>query len=252
MEPCTEGARGLSPRVRGNLRADQRPAVGRRSIPACTGEPSLPTELATDLAVYPRVYGGTPNSSFVMAYALGLSPRVRGNRGQRMDGGAGIRSIPACTGEPCGRNPGSGIGQVYPRVYGGTFMGAVDKANEHGLSPRVRGNPASRRFILASCGSIPACTGEPPVTPARRIWRTVYPRVYGGTPCLPRRRLDADGLSPRVRGNRGRRCRRFSGLRSIPACTGEPSWASAASASLRVYPRVYGGTPSVSPSRRTV
>ncbi len=34
---------------------------------------------------------------------------------------------------------------------------------------------------LAMSRSIPACTGEPPLSIAYRTEREVYPRVYGGT-----------------------------------------------------------------------
>ena len=54
--------------------------------------------------------------------------------------------------------------------------------------------------------------------------------------------LDAEGLSPRVRGNLNRGARGMLPTRSIPACAGEPCSASVASRSARVYPRVCGGT----------
>ncbi len=50
------------------------------------------------------------------------------------------------------------------------------------------------------------------------------------------------GLSPRARGNPRVRDERRAEARSIPACAGEPNSANALSASVRVYPRVRGGT----------
>ena len=50
---------GLSPRVRGNPPARLRPSSAARSIPACAGEPTAATHLATIPRVYPRVCGGT-------------------------------------------------------------------------------------------------------------------------------------------------------------------------------------------------
>ena len=70
----------------------------------------------------------------------GLSPRVRGNQSAVGTGGVGIGSIPACTGEPSVRDIGSGHGEVYPRVYGGTERMRQQVDGAHGLSPRVRGN----------------------------------------------------------------------------------------------------------------
>ena len=74
------GARGLSPRVRGNHEARSKLVVGARSIPACAGEPAC---------------GTTPPVP-----AQGLSPRVRGNPRRRHPSHAPARSIPACAGEP--------------------------------------------------------------------------------------------------------------------------------------------------------
>ena len=92
--------RGLSPRVRGNPRAERQRSVGYGSIPACTGEPPEQSlHLQVD-GVYPRVYGGTGTQNLDTPYATGLSPRVRGNPGD----------------QACERK----ITGVYPRVYGGT------------------------------------------------------------------------------------------------------------------------------------
>ena len=72
-------ARGLSPRVRGNLlqatRADQR----LRSIPACAGEPRPAVLERYPEPVYPRVCGGTRSARLGWSGWAGLSPRVRGN-----------------------------------------------------------------------------------------------------------------------------------------------------------------------------
>ncbi len=154
------------------------------------------------------------------------------------------RSIPACTGEPRSGSAGSGPVEVYPRVYGGTPHARSVLTRLQGLSPRVRGNPYQFRIGMEQSGSIPACTGEP-IPRLRRRGRTrVYPRVYGGTIFDVPGRSHIMGLSPRVRGNR------FSATffgplqRSIPACTGEPVRRTSSISLARVYPRVYGGTPS--------
>ena len=91
-----------------------------------------------------------------------------------------------------------------------------------GLSPRVRGNR------------------HPPSDWAAA--HRVYPRVYGGTirEALPAE--DPEGLSPRVRGNRNILFPERFRPRSIPACTGEPETSPGPAHSIRVYPRVYGGT----------
>ena len=71
--------------------------------------------------------------------------------------------------------------------------------------------------------SIPAFGREPPSSPVRIRFFWVYPRVCGGTAGLGYIDSDAQGLSPRVRGNQF--CR---DLRYPP---------------VTVYPHVSGGTP---------
>ena len=253
---------GLSPRVRGNQSSPGRSKARSRSIPACTGEPTSSPLSSSKGRVYPRVYGGTSFRRANGHAARGLSPRVRGNRLAREQGKAGrgsipactgnhrtsyqlhisLRSIPACTGEPpvC---PPTVLGKrVYPRVYGGTFERWSQRAQDFGLSPRVRGNRSLSPEFKFLCGSIPACTGEPERPRGRRGRCGVYPRVYGGTAMANMVDLFPQGLSPRVRGNRLHLLPSEPLLRSIPACTGEPSYPTAPGLEGGVYPRVYGGT----------
>ena len=91
---------GLSPRVRGNPSPLPACLVALRSIPACAGEPGLSDAVVSLPEVYPRVCGGTPRTSTTASVRLGLSPRVRGNPVSAPVGSTGLRSIPACAGEP--------------------------------------------------------------------------------------------------------------------------------------------------------
>ena len=118
--------------------------------------------------------------------------------------------------------------QVYPRVGGGT-LAPSSIVGFSGLSPRGRGNPATRYSPFGSLdGSIPAWAGEPPTySPVgTQPLMTVYPRVGGGTQKLISYPDVAIGLSPRGRGN--------------------PAMATHAQ---RVHPRVGGGTTIYSQSR---
>ena len=145
--------------------------------------------------------GGTLHESRIEAVALGLSPRVRGNRSpvsyiQRNQG-----SIPACAGEPTSGAPLPPVLKVYPRVCGGTSVTRRGIFFSNGLSPRVRGNLPDPSLVRYSEGSIPACAGEPtsgaPLPPVLKV----YPRVCGGTGTVPNSDATSKGLSPRVRGN---------------------------------------------------
>ena len=174
--------KGLSPRVRGNLRAGYDVTGVDRSIPACAGEPLIGFNAVMQSEVYPRVCGGTPRSGTAPMPTRGLSPRVRGNPPVSGESGHAIRSIPACAGEPAAEGTPAGRPQVYPRVCGGTPHWTPSATSSSGLSPRVRGNRANPTPVDDPPGSIPACAGEPRCqTPAPHP-ATVYPRVCGGTP----------------------------------------------------------------------
>ena len=67
------------------------------------------------------MYGGTDSIKGPIYPTQGLSPRVRGNQQQQQQEVVKYGSIPACTGEPLYDRGKRLAGQVYPRVYGGTF-----------------------------------------------------------------------------------------------------------------------------------
>ena len=94
------GNSGLSPRVRGNPPNIHNRNRGIGSIPACAGEPSLVVLTIRFARVYPRVCGGTERVGDAPDSDMGLSPRVRGNRGPLSVLLFDVGSIPACAGEP--------------------------------------------------------------------------------------------------------------------------------------------------------
>ena len=65
--------------------------------------------------------------------------------------------------------------------------------------------------------------------------------MCGGNRRPYQRRVDARGLSPRVRGKPPRNRARVSAGRSIPACAGETATSDCDCRANRVYPRVCGG-----------
>ena len=233
---------GLSPRVRGNLTNKAWANGVKRSIPACTGEPSRPRLPLSVARVYPRVYGGTFGMRSVLPVRLGLSPRVRGNLPDAARTLLDNRSIPACAGEPAINRESRRSLWVYPRVCGGTPQTERPQTGYYGLSPRVRGNPEVMTPGISLQRSIPACAGEPAFFCHFSGKSQVYPRVCGGTllkegfPCINK------GLSPRVRGNLQDNHNARAAVGSIPACAGEPFVQSLGRIIRRVYPRVCGGT----------
>ncbi len=178
----------------------------------------------------------------LFAFAMGLSPRVRGNLERRAGGGGWLGSIPARAGEPWdAAGLGSGV-WVYPRACGGTLITHPDFPLATGLSPRVRGN------LQASCGraredgSIPARAGEPGRPGRRPAMTWVYPRACGGTLVRPTEAVSVAGLSPRVRGNPLDESVPPGRTWSIPARAGEPTRRARSMTAPRVYPRACGGT----------
>ena len=235
-------APGLSPRVRGNPPLPSVCSAPLRSIPACAGEPTLRSSTQPLAAVYPRVCGGTAVAYAVTGGFPGLSPRVRGNQFPDNQRRVWTRSIPACAGEPHSRARTLVRVTVYPRVCGGTSSAASRRLSSRGLSPRVRGNLMLHPQHILGFRSIPACAGEPgPVAVPYRLLE-VYPRVCGGTRLPVRGDGDVQGLSPRVRGNLGRKGQIAHGNGSIPACAGEPVRKGEPECLREVYPRVCGGT----------
>ena len=140
----------------------------------------------------------------------------------RAVGAKHLGSIPACAGEPRSLCVQRSPVTVYPRVCGGTPAGARPGLRRAGLSPRVRGNPSLFGDTSSRPRSIPACAGEPPPTMTQSMPSRVYPRVCGGTECVVTAKPFRYGLSPRVRGNPRAHAAKLAGLRSIPACAGEP------------------------------
>ena len=151
-------------------------------------------------------------------------------------------SIPAYAGEPSSSIPFAMLGEVYPRVCGGTFLPLHISGGLGGLSPRMRGNQCTNAALARAGRSIPAYAGEPPPRLRPRMPSGVYPRVCGGT--VEGRAVwpPLRGLSPRMRGNPALRAAQRRRGRSIPAYAGEPSSSVCRILGGGVYPRVCGGT----------
>ena len=91
-----------------------------------------------------------------------------------------------------------------------------------GLSPRVRGNHASRVILSNKARTIPACAGEPLQSGDCNFIGWDYPRVCGGTFSRLITFFWQLVLSPRVRGNLILPAGVLVSVSTIPACAGEP------------------------------
>ena len=208
--------------MRGNLLLEMPAAIPARSIPAYAGEPLVLLVRRKPDEVYPRVCGGTAPTPGWGGCALGLSPRMRGNRHPLVRATRPGGSIPAYAGEPPASPTPSHTRPLYPRVCGGTPRRRRYTSPAGGLSPRMRGNHTSCWRNLNIFGSIPAYAGEPHPHPRQRANQTVYPRVCGGTTQEGGYNVNIVGLSPRMRGNRCADSGAEAAGGSIPAYAGEP------------------------------
>ena len=190
--------------------------------------------------------GGSLFYRHLRGVAVGLSPRVRGKPVSMADANCAGGSIPACAGEAAIERGQVEQQKVYPRVCGGSDASSANDATRAGLSPRVRGKRRWRRSEWRPPGSIPACAGEAAGYDMDMRHYSVYPRVCGGSTGRNLVMNRNTGLSPRVRGKRRRRGRRTPGAGSIPACAGEACRRRTPAGSAGVYPRVCGGSASIS------
>ena len=172
----------------------------------------------------------------------GLSPRGRGNRGDRLITTSRIGSIPAWAGKPVGSAGHSGFGRVYPRVGGETVDPSFTCIVIDGLSPRGRGNRRLSRYLAVRLRSIPAWAGKPQVSHESSTSIMVYPRVGGETTPIITDMTPEQGLSPRGRGNPASIPGAAAGAGSIPAWAGKPKRCRTARTERWVYPRVGGET----------
>ncbi len=91
---------GLSPRVRGDRLPATLESIIAGSIPAGAGGPKDRNSTNPHKMVYPRGCGETTGTVSQVLTELGLSPRVRGDRLQRVARRNSERSIPAGAGGP--------------------------------------------------------------------------------------------------------------------------------------------------------
>ena len=163
------------PRACGGTRSTPRGpkrSLALGSIPARAGEPAVPEGPGgSTVQVYPRACGGTK-----LTLKVGVSSPEPVY--PRACGGTSATSV------EIDRRAALGLS---PRVRGNRVVRGLGESHSSGLSPRVRGNPSAcrRRNSSAYARVYPrACGGTVASCPygrgRRRPW--VYPRACGGTP----------------------------------------------------------------------
>ena len=225
-------AQPVHPRVCGERAGFVSSAIALlRFIPACAGNASVPTLCVTAATVHPRVCGERLPSPCSGSGSTGSSPRVRGTPVHASQAAGDQRFIPACAGNAVRRQLGQQRGA--------------------GSSPRVRGTPSRRRRASPRSPVHPRVCGERSGTDAEGgdLPRFI-PACAGNARRLARRKRDAAGSSPRVRGTPGGQRQPHRHPRFIPACAGNAAAAAWASPPPAVHPRVCGERARRSPRSR--
>ena len=157
-------SRGSSPRLRGTLFVNELPAGGSGIIPALAGNTIGRASRRTGL--------------------WGSSPRLRGTL-HRVDGqchGRGI--IPALAGNtPVDPVHAQNSGD-HPRACGEHIRHALNRAEQRGSSPRLRGTLMFRWLGNGWAGIIPALAGNTPNYTRMRYYARIIPALAGNTGCM--------------------------------------------------------------------
>ena len=175
-----------------------------------------------------------------MAAENGSSPRVRGEHPRHPPHLHTLRIIPACAGRTTLSCPWAMGWTDHPRVCGANPLHHPLRHHRPGSSPRVRGERGGGGQCRGSGRIIPACAGR---TPEARLWRrrpSDHPRVCGANPVMVGILDNANGSSPRVRGERVHDLEVVAAVRIIPACAGRTSMRVSACRMTPDHPRVCG------------
>ena len=154
---------------------------------------------------------------------MGPSPQARGNRGFRLLGGDGERSIPAGAGKPTLDDMRDALTGVHPRRRGETVVSWSMPLPTTGPSPQARGNQTRLFLALVPAGSIPAGAGKPEWSRCCSASWQVHPRRRGETGMVQVLLGIVAGSSPQARGNHREQVIDHASDGSIPAGAGKPS-----------------------------
>ena len=211
-----------------------------RFIPACAGNSASALSSTTAPPVHPRVCGELYSFETRGDLQSGSSPRVRGTLGERHEGCAIHRFIPACAGNSR-RMPARAMScTVHPRVCGELSVCVTWMVTVTGSSPRVRGTLTLLSRASAMSWFIPACAGNSRMLRAPSGALSVHPRVCGELLASYPPSPLGGGSSPRVRGTLPRSFGVATGKRFIPACAGNSKGGDGTAITWAVHPRVCG------------
>ena len=125
-------------------------------------------------------------------------------------------------------------------MCGENESGSHDNHRPKGSSPRVRGKPGTREWVMCGTRLIPACAGKTRFVANGLTGRPAHPRVCGENTSPITHKLYERGSSPRVRGKQrpAHSSNQITGL--IPACAGKTAYERRAREAHWAHPRVCG------------
>ena len=236
---------GSSPHVRGAPGVDGRLRRCGGIIPACAGSTRRNACGRFASRDHPRMCGEHGEIEVDGCACPGSSPHVRGALAVIRFWRTIVGIIPACAGSTAPADHILPSCRDHPRMCGEHDGVQAILTTDKGSSPHVRG----ARFLLENLrhfrGIIPACAGStvaraPVLTPSRD-----HPRMCGEHVFRSRRRMDARGSSPHVRGARLVRGVQGVALGIIPACAGSTTSPADTCPHHRDHPRMCGEHPLV-------
>ncbi len=170
---------GSSPRMRGTRQVRDDARGHGRFIPAHAGNTAARRRSPRTTSVRPRACGEHQNAAMTAIAIGGSSPRMRGTRRARGEGGRGRRFIPAHAGNTCEDCVGLGCVPVHPRACGEHESVAPGISGHSGSSPRMRGTRGCDGFALDDRRFIPAHAGNTYRHRPRPHKIPVHPRACG-------------------------------------------------------------------------
>ena len=242
-----------------------------RFIPACAGNATWPRSASAPRTVHPRMRGERWGSFAAGLDAVGSSPHARGTRTLCHDADGLSRFIPACAGNASTARIVAMALAVHPRMRGERRQGLYSNktpvrfipacAGNAGntlagttivtVHPRMRGERAIRQDSRRiSTRFIPACAGNAPSFLYTSARVTVHPRMRGERHLNTTGIGRANGSSPHARGTRILRGAVDQHHRFIPACAGNACHPRCSWTMMAVHPRMRGERASQSPFHR--
>ena len=215
----------------------------KRITPAGAGKTLRRTHLFNVQWDHPRRCGENRDELYVGCPQGGSPPQVRGKPAAEQGGGGIPRITPAGAGKTLQRTAVLNAGQDHPRRCGENLKLLQPLLRGLGSPPQVRGKPELSRIILMSHRITPAGAGKTmTIMPNHAEWWN-HPRRCGENEDAARKKTDAEGSPPQVRGKPQRPRSNIRAGRITPAGAGKTPVSGTSRVEPEDHPRRCGENP---------